>query len=197
MVATFRVTGNAKWLPKEPHYSYSDIPKDIIIHGDLSFRGKCPHEDVEARAFVAMARRMHPEYARGLVHIPNEYTVGKSGYEITKAKREGMTPGHPDFIFGGRRFTGYVELKRKDPTQSTWNRKQTEFMLDARKNGAWVAYALGADGALLAFERWMEWSNKLDKFFQENCYGARQRKEPSLAHEPGQFRDRLRDGMEL
>ena len=127
---------------------------DIQVFGDISFRGDCPSESLEAVTFFAKLRREHKEsYALIATHIRNEGL--RTFYQAAKQKSEGMTKGAPDIIIPAS--PAFVcELKRQDHTKSTWQIGQVEYLLEAQKQGAFVCVALGYVGAYKAFNCWIE-----------------------------------------
>jgi len=128
---------------------------DIPVYGDIKFRGDCPSETVEAVTFFAKIRREYPDtYGLIATHIRNE---GKRSFnQVSKQKAEGMTKGAPDIIIPGN--PAFIcELKRKDHTKSSWQDGQQEYLLAAKKEGAFVCVALGYESA---FEAFLSWSDK-------------------------------------
>jgi hypothetical protein len=128
---------------------------DIPVYGDIKFRGDCACETVEAVTFFAKIRREYPDtYGLIATHIRNE---GKRSFnQVSKQKAEGMTKGAPDIIIPGS--PAFIcELKRKDHTKSSWQDGQQEYLLAAKKEGAFVCVALGYEAA---FEAFLSWSDK-------------------------------------
>lgn len=129
------------------------FPEGLRVFGDRSFRGKCPTETSEQSTFFNIIRRKYPDtYGAVALHIKNE---GKRSFQqLAKMKAEGgfvtgasdvVIPGSPTFI---------MELKRKDHTQSSWQKGQQEYLLTAQRLGCYVCVALGYEAALEAFEEW-------------------------------------------
>jgi hypothetical protein len=127
---------------------------DIQVFGDISFRGDCPSESLEAVTFFAKLRREHPAtYGLIATHIRNEGL--RTFYQAIKQKSEGMTKGAPDIIIPAS--PAFVcELKRQDHTKSKWQDGQVEYLLEAQKQGAFVCVALGYVGAYTAFNCWIK-----------------------------------------
>jgi len=127
----------------------NDCP--VPIYGDLSFRGKCPTESVEQITFFNRIRKV-PLWGVIALHPRNE---GKRHYkQVSKEKAEGMTTGASDIIIPG--CPSFVcELKRRDHKKSQWQEGQKEYLEAAKKVGAFVCVALGADAAMEAFEEWI------------------------------------------
>jgi hypothetical protein len=130
---------------------------DIPVFGDIKFRGDCPSETVEAVTFFAKIRREYPDtYGAIATHCRNE---GKrSFHQAAKQKSEGLTKGTPDIIIPGSP-TFLCELKRKDHTKSSWQEGQQEYLLAAKKEGAFVCVALGYEAAFDAFLLWSDKKN--------------------------------------
>jgi hypothetical protein len=123
----------------------------VPVYGDQSFRGKCPSESVEQVTFFNRIRKI-PVWGRIALHPRNE---GKRHYkQVSREKSEGMTEGASDIIIPGCPAL-VCELKRRDHTQSAWQDGQVEYLEAAQKAGAFVCVALGADGAMDAFEEWL------------------------------------------
>ena len=127
---------------------HSNIP----VFGDMTFRGDCPSETVEAVTFFAKIRREYPDtYGKVITHIRNE---GARSYQQTaKQKAEGMTKGAPDILIPGNPAF-CCELKRQDHTKSKWQEGQQDYLLVAQNQGAFVCVALGYKAAYEAFIFW-------------------------------------------
>ena len=126
----------------------------IKVYGDITFRGDCPSETVEAVTFFAKIRREYPgTYGKVITHIRNE---GARSYQQTaKQKAEGMTKGAPDILIpGSPAFC--CELKRQDHTKSKWQEGQQEYLLTAQELGAFSCVALGYKAAYDAFICYIE-----------------------------------------
>lgn len=124
---------------------------DIVVYGDVDFRGKCPIETLEQVTFFNWLRRQHPEYGKIAIHVRNE--GNRHHAQTVKQKAEGMTPGAADIIIPAS--PAFVcEMKRQDHTKSTWQEGQREYLLAAKEAGAFVCVALGWEGAKEAFEEW-------------------------------------------
>ena len=127
---------------------------DIQVFGDISFRGDCPSESLEAVTFFAKLRREHPDtYGLIATHIRNEGL--RTFHQAARQKSEGMTKGAPDIIIPAS-VAFICELKRQDHTKSKWQDGQQEYLLEAQKQGAFVCVALGYVGAYTAFNLWIE-----------------------------------------
>lgn len=128
---------------------------DIPVYGDITFRGKCPKEEVEQASFFSKLRRDYPA-SWGLIalHPRNEGLKEKGQFSsVIKHAAEGMTKGASDIIIPGS--PSFVcEMKRQDHTQSTWQEGQPEYLISAKNAGAFVCVALGAVAAWEAFEDW-------------------------------------------
>jgi hypothetical protein len=156
------------------------IPDDIHVYGDKNFRGMCPEEKHEIASFFQELRLRYPDLAKTACHVRNE---GKrTRWEAYKHKKEGMVPGIADIVIGGIP-TAFIELKRRDHTQSKLPTGQIECLRAAKSQGCFVAIALGAEAAMRAVERWMALSKKVENVLaqngltKENGYGSREKRE--------------------
>jgi len=127
----------------------NDCP--VRVYGDQKWRGKCASESVEQITFFNRIRKV-PIYGVLALHPRNE---GKRHFkQVAREKAEGMTKGASDIIIPGN--PSFVcELKRRDRTQSSWQDGQKEYLEAAKKAGAFVCVALGADAATEAFSEWL------------------------------------------
>ena len=131
------------------------FPPWLKVYGNTAYRGDCPSETLEAITFFAQLRREYPDtYGLIATHIRNE---GKRSFnQVSKQKAEGMTKGAPDIIIPG--CPAFIcELKRKDHTKSSWQDGQQEYLLAAKKEGAFVCVALGYEAV---FQALLAWSDK-------------------------------------
>ena len=122
-----------------------NLPNDIRVYGDLTYRGACPKETLEQVTFFARLRREYPD-TLGLIafHVRNE---GKRTHlQAATEKSEGMTTGAPDILIPGA--PAFVcELKRRDHTQSELRTAQLAYLRAAQAAGCFVCVALGVDAA--------------------------------------------------
>lgn len=128
---------------------------DIQVYGDVSFRGKCPKEEVEQASFFSKLRREYPEtWGRIALHPRNEGLKENGQFSsVIKHAAEGMTKGASDIVIPGN--PSFVcELKRQDHMQSKWQGGQQDYLIAAAQAGAFVCVALGAVAAWEAFEVW-------------------------------------------
>ena len=129
------------------------LPNNIPVYGDIAFRGSCPSEAVEQVTFFNRLRtRFKDSYGLIALHPRNE---GHRHFrQVAKEKAEGMVKGAADVIIVGA--PAFVcEIKRRDHTKSQWQEGQQEFLYAAKKAGAFVAIALGADAASEAFDDYL------------------------------------------
>ena len=132
----------------------NDLP--FPVFGDISFRGKCPREEIEQVTFFGQLRREYPDtLALIAMHSRNE-GLKKAGQlrSVAQHKAEGMTPGFADIVIAGRQ-TFLCELKRRDHTQSVWQDGQIEHLTAAHDAGAFSCVALGWEAAWQAMEIWL------------------------------------------
>jgi hypothetical protein len=129
------------------------FPDNIAVYGVVDYRGECPREYFEQKAFFKRIRMRYPEtWGKIALHPKNE---GKREFRKANAeKAEGLTAGASDIIVPGDP-TFVCEIKRQDHTQSKWQPNQLEYLHAAQKAGAWVCIALGADAAINAFEDYL------------------------------------------
>jgi hypothetical protein len=125
------------------------------VYGDLSFRGKCPREELEQVTFFGRLRERYPDTWGALaVHPRNEgLKIGGHIRAVAKHRAEGMTAGASDIIIPGH--PAFVcEMKRRDPTQSEWQDGQIEYLTAAHRAGCFACAAFGVDSAWQAFTEW-------------------------------------------
>lgn len=124
----------------------------VTVFGDVTFRGKCPPEQVEQVTFFNRIRREYPTSWGLLAYHPRN--EGKmTARQVLAAKLEGLTPGASDIIIPAR-LAFVCEMKRQDHTQSAWQPGQVEYLQAAERAGAFACVALGYKGAWDAFEEW-------------------------------------------
>lgn len=126
---------------------------EIHVFGDTSFRGDCPLESNDQKAFVKYVRKLYPKtYGALIVHNRNE---GKRSFQqAARFKADGMTKGASDILIPAT--PAFVcEMKRADHTKSTWKDGQQEYLLAAKKCGSFACLALGFSGAVAAFQEWL------------------------------------------
>ena len=118
------------------------------VYGDVTFRGMCPTEVNEQRAFFSWIRREFPEYGAIATHIRNE---GVRSYgQATMHKLDGMVKGASDIIIPcSPPFV--CEVKRRDHTKSKWQTGQQEYLQSTTSLGAFACVALGFEAAKAAF----------------------------------------------
>lgn len=126
---------------------------EIQTFGDIKFRGDCPLESSDQKAFVSYLRHKYPKtYGAIVVHNRNE---GKRSFQqAARFKADGMTKGASDIIIPASP-PFICEMKRKDHTKSAWKDGQQEYLLACKKLGSFSCLALGVDGAIAAFEHWL------------------------------------------
>ena len=129
------------------------LPNNIPVYGDTEYRGTCASEAVEQVTFFNRLRRGFKDtYGLIALHPRNE---GQRHFrQVAKEKAEGMVKGASDVIIPGAP-TFVCEIKRRDHTKSQWQDGQQEFLYAAKKAGAFVCIALGADAAWEAFDDYL------------------------------------------
>jgi hypothetical protein len=130
------------------------LPNDIQVYGDTDYRGDCPTEAAEQVTFFARIRRKYPDtWGRLALHPRNE---GKrTHFQVAHQKAEGMTSGACDIVIPGNP-TFLCELKRRDHTQSVWQKDQEQYLRTAQQLGSFACVALGVDAAEEAFNAYIE-----------------------------------------
>lgn len=125
------------------------------LYGDLTFRGKCPKEEVEQITFFNRLRREYPNtYGLLAIHPANEGQRKGAGFaHLTKQKALGLTPGASDIVLPGSPAL-VIELKRRDYTLCQWQDGQIEYLTAAHNLGAFACVAFGVDAAWEAFNDW-------------------------------------------
>ena len=127
--------------------------ENLKVFGDKSFRGDCPLENADQKAFVKYVRAKHPKtYGAIIVHNRNE---GKRSFQkAARHKADGMTKGASDILIPAN--TPFVcEMKRSDHTKCSFGSGQVEYLNTCESLGAFSCVALGLDGAIEAFEHWL------------------------------------------
>ena len=134
----------------------------IRIYGNLEYRDKqCPKESSEQITFFNRLRKEYPDtYGRIALHPKNEGELINGQFQaITKDKAMGMSVGASDIIIPGI-STFVCELKRQDHSLSKIHDEEIEYLLAAKKAGAFVCIALGCDAAWEAFNDWRKLNEK-------------------------------------
>jgi len=131
----------------------SKLPPEIVIYGDVAWRGVCPAETLEQMTFFSWLRREHPTLGAIAIHPRNE--GGRTWQAAQREKAEGMTPGASDVIIPAAR-SFVCEIKRQDHTKSAWQDRQIEYLVAAHHAGAFACVALGWAGAVHAFGAWRD-----------------------------------------
>lgn len=122
----------------------------IKVAGGLSYRGKCPQEKSEQQTLVNQVRKKYPELM--LTSVKNEGKRTKAQMDEDRAM--GFLNGVSDLVFFGNPML-FIEMKRQDHTQSTWQAGQQEFLIRMQEMGHVSLVALGWEAAMEAVEDWM------------------------------------------
>lgn len=137
-----------------------NFPEGIHVYGDKTYRGRCPLEKHEAQTFFALLRTLYPHLGAIAVHIRNE--AKRSKWQTFQHKKEGLVSGASDIIIPGNPSC-VIEMKRRDHKQSSLTDEQMSYLNACKENGSFVCVALGADAAMKAVTRWMQYQKKLEK----------------------------------
>lgn len=127
------------------------FPSWLPVFGDQSFRGACPTEALEQRAFFKALRKHEPRFGAIAVHIRNEQA--RSVEQTRMWQADGMNAGAVDIIIPAR-LPFVCEMKRADHTKSTWSKGQQEYLHAVIDLGGFACVALGARGAWDALGAW-------------------------------------------
>jgi len=127
------------------------IPHQVMVYGDVTFRGTCPLEVAEQISFLCLLRKEFPELAEIAVHIRNEGKRSKR--QGAQHKQEGMNTGASDILIPCTPSI-LIELKRRDHTQSSISDSQIKYLSDSKALGSFACVAIGAMGAIEAVREW-------------------------------------------
>jgi hypothetical protein len=142
------------------------LPPRIKIYGDTNYRGTCATETIEQVTFFNRLRRGFKD-TYGLIALHPRNEGHRHFRQVAKEKAEGMVKGAADVIIVGA--PAFVcEIKRRDHTKSQWQEGQQEFLYAAKKAGAFVCIALGADAAWEAFDDYL--ALREPERADESCY---------------------------
>lgn len=128
----------------------------VVTFGDLTFRGKCPAEDMEQITFFSRLRRSYPDTWGALALHPRNEGLRTGGHlgAVARHKAEGMTAGAADIIIPAR-VAFVCEMKRMDYTKCQWQDGQLRYLKAAARGGAFACVALGYDAAWQALQGWI------------------------------------------
>ena len=128
------------------------IPDWLPCYGDRNYRGDCSKESAEQLTLFSQLRRHHPHLSGIIFHprMEGERTKGQADWQkadgsIVAGVSDVIGVGHPMLV---------LELKRRDQTQSVWQKGQVEFLELSHKRGAFTCLALGYEAALQAIQDW-------------------------------------------
>lgn len=128
------------------------IPDWLRVYGSTTYRGPAPPESAEQVTFFSQLRRHHPHLSNLVFHprMEGERTKGQADWQkadgsIVAGVADVIGVGHPMLV---------LELKRRDKTQSVWQKGQVEFLELSHKRGAFTCLALGYEAALQAIQDW-------------------------------------------
>lgn len=129
------------------------FPTWLPVYGDKKYRGKCLKEETEQINFFSWLHLNHPDLHRLAIHPKVESKRGWVMAEIDK-KTGAMNKGASDVVIPG--CPSFVcEIKRRDHTQSQWQKGQRDYLFSAHCAGSFVCVALGAEGAKLAINDYL------------------------------------------
>lgn len=130
------------------------LPSWLPSYGDTSYRGDCPKEDAELITAINWIRMEYPDSLGALtVHVENEGKRTMAQAQMAKAK--GLLAGAVDILILTTPPIA-LEMKRRDHTQSRWQKGQLEFLEAAHKHGAFVGVCFGAEGFKQAIRTYLE-----------------------------------------
>ena len=131
----------------------SQLPDWLPLYGDKTFRGDCELEAYEQKQFVKAVRKIFPVTLGKLItHIKNE--GARSDSQTNHDYSMGLWPGAADIIIIAK-IPFVLELKRRDPTKSSFSQDSIVYLKTAQDQGAFVCGALGFAGAWDALEVWL------------------------------------------
>ena len=126
-----------------------NFPDWLTVYGNRNFRGECPKEDAELSTFFNQLRNHHADLAARAWHTENEGK--KTAMQVSASKIKGELAGVADIII----MPGFVcEMKRRDHTQSSWQKGQIPFLEACHNAGCFVCVALGWEHAMEAVHDW-------------------------------------------
>ena len=122
------------------------FPTGIPVYGDIGFRGPCPPESAEQKTFFAWLRLQYPHTLGKIAFHPRnegQRTASQARYQ----KAEGLTPGASDIVIPIGPRPILIELKQQNHTKSRLSDNELHYLISAQSQGAFVAIALGWEGA--------------------------------------------------
>ena len=123
----------------------------LPIFGDIDYRLVCPLERAEQTKAFNYIRRYGGVLGQIALHPRNE---GKRTFAQARfQKREGLTGGACDILIPSRK-PFLCEIKRLNPSKSKVEKGQVEFLYNCKIAGGFSCFALGAIGAVDAFNYW-------------------------------------------
>lgn len=128
-----------------------NLPENIPIYGDTSYRGTCPTEQMEHITFFAQLRARYPHLGAIALHPANEGKRHLHRYRHDVLM--GLSVGAADIVIPGAP-TFVCELKRRDHTKSKLSAEQVQWLETAASSGAFACVALGWEAAMEAAEAW-------------------------------------------
>lgn len=131
------------------------LSKNIQIVGDLGWRGECPLEDNDLITTMEWIKREYPAFTP--FHAKNEKKRrGKQFAELKKERmKSAIVTGWSDVCVPGFP-TLFIEIKRRDHTQSEIFADQVDFLVKQQNIDCWCFVALGWQAAIDCFMMWLK-----------------------------------------
>lgn len=133
----------------------------IRVYGDTSYRGQCKLEVAEQQGFFAWLKEYHPDYYTIACHPKNEgvRTWGQAAFDNAMGS---LNNGASDVIIPTS-VSFVCEIKRQDHTKSSITDDQITYLKTSKKKGAFSCVALARNGAISAFNHWLELTGQTTK----------------------------------
>lgn len=136
----------------------------IEIFGDTKWRGVCAEEDADTITIINHIKQAYDErFKHSVIHVQNEkHRKDKKDFaELANLRKRGaIIVGWSDVCVTGFP-TLFIEVKKKDHTQSNMPDHELTFLVDNQANDCWCCVALGWEAGIAAFEAWYK-TNYID-----------------------------------
>ena len=141
-----------------------ELPDEVMLFGDIDYRGECPAEDSDLISFVAWLKYNWPELENCIIHTPNEGDLPVQAR--MQQKKKGVLFRCPDVIV--MTVPAYcMELKRRNPSKSLSSeedrsrfREQVGVLVSMQKQGNFSCAALGLDAAKESWKYFLAWRER-------------------------------------